>query len=372
MNKVPILLILVFFLGCKDKYDLPVRPTDVSLLVVEGTLNAGQGPTTITLSKTVKVNDPAAFKPVLNAKLSVEDKSGNTLALTESGNGNYTNAQLNLITGQEYRLRIKTTDNKEYLSDYVPVKATPAIDSVTWKKENGNITIYANSHDASNNTRYYKWDYDETWEIRSYYVADYRYTGVGAVIVPAPTYHYRCWKFAKSDKINLASTAALTSDVVSQAPVQIITPGSEKLSIRYSILLKQQALSKEAYSYFQLMKKNTESLGSIFDPQPSELKGNIKCITNPDEGVVGYFTASNITEKRIFITAQEAGWTYPQVCNTERVKNNPDSLQSYLPSFLPWGAEELVPGVITYYLLAPAPCVDCTKRGGDVTMPSYW
>lgn len=372
MNKAPLIVLLLLFLGCKDQYDLEVRPTDVSLLVVEGTLNAGQGPTTITLSKTVKINDPAAFKPVLMAILSVESRNGNIQPFTEVGNGNYSNAQLNLASGQEYRLRIKTADNREYLSDYVVVKQTPAIDSVTWKKENGNIVVYANAHDATNNTRYYKWYHDETWEIHSYYVANYRYTGVGTTIVPAPTYNYRCWKYAGSTKINLASSVQLQSDVISQAPVQVITSGSEKLGVRYSMLLKQQALSKEAYAFFQLMKKNTESLGSIFDPQPSELKGNIQCITNPDEGVVGYLTASNITEKRIFITAQEASWSYPQSCDTTRVRNHQDSLKLWLPHYLPWGAVEPAPGVITFYLFAPSTCVDCTKRGGDLAMPSYW
>src|SRR4051812_48738231 len=119
MNKFRIILALVLFAGCKDRYDLPLRSTDVSLLVVEGVLNVGAGATTtITLSKTVKVNDPTKFKPVLQAKLSVEEKNGPVRLLSEAGTGNYTSSQLGLVVGNEYRLRIKTTDGKEYLSDY--------------------------------------------------------------------------------------------------------------------------------------------------------------------------------------------------------------------------------------------------------------
>lgn len=371
MRTIKIYLFFVILLaGCRDKYELPLRDNDVSLLVVEGVLNAGQGPTNITLSKTVKVNDAASFKPVLQAKLTVEGKNGGSYALSETGNGNYRHNQLPLTFGEEYRLRIQTIDNKEYLSEYLVAKKTPDIDSITWKLENQNLIVYANTHDATNNSRYYKWDYDETWEIRSYYPALYRWVS-GTTIVPTTTFfNNQCWKYAKSNNIEIGSTAQLQSDVVNEAPLQFIPFGSERVSVRYSILVKQQTLTREAYEYFNLMKKNTESIGSIFDPQPSELKGNIKCVTNPDEGVIGYLTASSFTEKRLFITAQEANWKYNEYCPAEKVRNHPDSLKLWLPGYLPFNLEDLFG--IEYYSLAPAACVDCTKRGGDLNRPSYW
>lgn len=359
--------------GCRDRYELPLKETDISLLVVEGNLNAGQGPTNITLSRTVKVNEAAAFKPVLQAKLVVEGKNGGNFPLTENGNGNYTHAQLPLVFGQEYRLRIQTADNKEYLSDYVVAMQVPPIDSITWKKENDRVIIYANTRDLTNTSRYYKWDYDETWEIRSYYFAEFAWLGGTTIVYVPQGYRDRCWKYAKSNTINIGTTAQLQENVVSEAPVQFINPGSEKLSVRYSILLKQQYLTKAAYEYFQLMKKNTEAIGSIFDPQPSELRGNIKCLTNEAEGVIGYLTASSITEKRFFLTSVEANWIFKQDCYSERVRNHPDSIRNWPPAFLPWGGEGgTSPGAPTHYFMAPAVCVDCTQRGGNLNMPSYW
>jgi hypothetical protein len=371
MKRIKVYLFFAVLLaGCREQYELPLKESDVSLLVVEGTLNAGQGPTNILLTRTVKVNEDLAFKPVLNAKLIVEDKNNGSVALNEAGNGNYTHVQLSLIIGQEYRLRIRTNENKEYLSDYVVVRQTPAIDSVSWKKENNGLTIYANTHDASNNTRYYKWDYEETWEIKTYFTAEYKWVG-GSSIVPSPNFNHRCWKYAKSNAITIGSTAQLQSDVVSDAPLLLIPSGSDKLSVRYSILLKQQTLTKEAYEYLKLMKKNTETMGSIFDPQPSELRGNIKCITKPDEGVIGYLTASGFSEKRIFVTAQEADWQYEQDCSYMRVINDPDSINLWVPTYLPFDAERSRGTTIAYYM-SLARCVDCTKRGGDLNKPGYW
>lgn len=374
MNKIKyIAIILLCIGGCKEPYDLELNTSDQSLLVVEGVLNAGQGATNIKLSRTVSFQDNIEFKPVLFAQLSVEDNTGTVYQLTETGAGNYTHNQLPLVFGEEYRLRIKTTDNKEYLSDYVVARSTPDIDSITWKKEDNSLQILASTHDPANETWYYKWDFDETWEIRSFYMAEYEFIGATYTIIPHSMFNYRCWKYASSNTIAIGSSAQLQSDVISESPIHIIPPGSEKLGVRYSILVRQQAISKEAYEYFKLMKKNTESLGSIFDPQPSELKGNIKCLTHPDEGVIGYLTASNYSEKRHFITAQQAAWSYNQDnCFSERVKNDPDSLAGWMPNFLPWGAEEAAPGVALFYYLAPATCVDCTTRGGALDMPSYW
>lgn len=371
MKKITILLFVLFWVGCKDKYDIVLRSTDVSLLVVEGVLDAGTGPTTITLSKTIKVNDRAVFKPELKAKVSVENRSGNSISLAESANGNYINNNLGLVQGQEYRLRIKTSNNKEYLSDYVVAKEAPPIDSITWNKNVDGVMIYANSHDASNKTRYYKWDFDETWEIHSYFPAEYEWIG-GSTIVPSAYTYWKCWKYGSSHTINVGSSAQLVSDVISQSPIVLIPNGSEKISVRYSILLRQQALTKEAYDFYELMKKNTESIGTIFDPQPSDLRGNIKCISNPEEGVIGFITASTITQKRIFITAGDANWSFLQNCNTERVANKPEDIRQWVPYYLPYGAEYSPTGSLVAYYFAPATCVDCTKRGGSIQKPSYW
>lgn len=371
MKRIPYLFFIAFLLltGCRDRYDLPLRDNDISLLVVEGALVVG-GPTGITLSRNAKLTDAVKFKPELNAQVSVEDRTGGRFPLQQMGNGLYVHAQLPMVAGQEYRLHIRTTNNKEYLSDYVTAKQTPEIDSVSWKFEREGVEIYANTHDATNNSLYYKWDYDETWEIRSYFPASYRWTG-GTTIVYAGLHNYICWKYDRSKTILLGSTAQLQSDVVSEAPLTFIPPGAERLGVRYSILVRQQALTKPAYEYLSQMKKNTESLGTIFDPQPSELRGNIRCVSNPEEDVIGYLTASSISEKRLFITAAEAKWRYVQSCESFKIKNLPDSIALWVPGYLPHSAEEMF-GVVTDYYMSAAGCVDCTARGGNLNKPSYW
>ena len=112
-NLFIILFIIVVVAGCKDPYEAALKDTDRSLLVVEGVLNVGPDSTMISLSMTVTVNANTVFKPVSGAMIRVEDKNGNSTPLNAMSAGFYGNA-LNLAPGSDYRLRIKTPDNKEY------------------------------------------------------------------------------------------------------------------------------------------------------------------------------------------------------------------------------------------------------------------
>ena len=107
--------------------------------------------------------------------VTVEGKDNTTRQLTMNGDGIYTSPNLNLVLNQEYRLRIVTANGKEYLSEYVVAKKTPLIDSVSFRQNDKGVQIYVTTHDNTNNTRYYLWNYDETWEIRTYYFSNYKY-----------------------------------------------------------------------------------------------------------------------------------------------------------------------------------------------------
>jgi hypothetical protein len=121
-----------------------------------------------------------------------------------------------------------------------------------------------------------------------------------------------------------------------------------------------------------MMKKNTESLGTIFDAQPSEIKGNVHCMSDPGELVIGYVSAAVIEEKRFFISANELrGWNFDQGCRKSDIPNHPDSIKDAYSGGLSIFDAIYAP-VITRYEVAPIGCVECTARGGSLTKPSYW
>src|ERR1700742_2694568 len=157
-------LLLFILLCCKKPYSPPASSTPNSYLVVEGIINSGNDSTVIILSKTVQLTSKTIYNPVLGATVTVEGEQNGVYYLIDNTNsGHYRSLySLNLSPSQKYRLRI-VNGNRQYLSDFVAAKLTPPIDSVGYNILNGDVNVYVNTHDPANNTRYYSWDYDETW-----------------------------------------------------------------------------------------------------------------------------------------------------------------------------------------------------------------
>jgi len=176
-----------------------------------------------------------------------------------------------------------------------------------------------------------------------------------------------CWGGATETNILIASSNKLSSDIIDNYQVTTIPRGSIKLSVRYSILVKQHALTSQAYEFFRRLKKNTEETGSVFDAQPSELKSNIHCVSNPDEQVVGYVDVSSEETKRIFIKKSDVpDWQYNTPCALDTIALLPTEIQ-------PAAGIGLVP--ISFagggFTAALPVCVDCTRTGTDVK-PPFW
>ncbi|HTD93383.1 MAG TPA: DUF4249 domain-containing protein, partial [Chitinophagaceae bacterium] len=371
------LLLLIFF-GCKEKFEPNLKSISETYLVVDGVLNAGSGSTSIRLTRSFKLDRTAELIGELNAKVTVEGKDNSTRQLTSGGSGYYVSAGLNLSVDQDYRLRIKTVDGKEYLSEYVTARLTPPVDSIGWHRtQNNGVQFYVNTSDPSNKTLYYRWEYEETWEIHSFYYSRYRYVDTIAnsyVLERKPSELVNiCWRYHVSSNILLGSSVRLQNDRIFEAPLVLVSRGDDKLAIRYSILLRQYSLDKAGYEFYDLLRKNTESLGTIFDAQPSQIRGNITCTSDPSQVVIGYITARTVQEKRIFVTkADIPDWKFVESCPTTQVP--PDSIDLYFGALGlgPYEASTRPNGSIEYYLGADQTCVDCTKRGGSVIKPSYW
>ena len=183
---------------------------------------------------------------------------------------------------------------------------------------------------------------------------------------------------AQSTNINLGSTANLSADVISKFPLQTISYySSNRLVTRYSILVKQNVLSKGAYEWKEKLKKNTEELGSIFDAQPSETSGNIHNPADPSEQVIGFVECSSQTTKRIFINRSDLPnvfvFTGYENCSIDSVGLDNTALSLAFGSGAEWPIEYLVKGVVTVAMKGSnVSCIDCRTQGGVNVKPSFW
>ena len=370
------LIIALTVICCKKVYQPPAITVNYNFLVVEGVINTGTAAiTTIKLSRTRSLGDSSvSLRTEKGAQVQIESESGNTFLLSDKGNGIYQSVALSLNPTLRYRLRITTTVGSTYQSAFVAAKQTPAIDSVTWQRDK-DLKIFVHTHDPANHTLYYRWEFDETWQYRAAYQASMGVKNRIIFYLDSTNQTYNCWGTEHSTNIITASTAVLAKDVISYTPVRVITDSTEKPAIRYSINVLQFALTEDAYNYWEILKKNTQQTGTIFDPQPSQNNGNLKCISNPEEPVLGFVSACSVTEKRIFINNNQlVNWVYidPAVSNCVQTTGSQDPnnfLHFIYPdtTFSPYYF--ITPGTVA---ILKTPCLDCTRRGGTNSKPSFW
>jgi hypothetical protein len=370
-------LFYLFFAGCIEPYPSPISDAQVGFLVVDGYLDGMDGGANVVLERAAPLASTEPSPSELGAIVSVEDSEGNFYTLDEAEPGVYRQPNLPVLSSRGYRLHIKTTDEKEYVSDFISAKSVPPIDSITWavSDDRNVIEISVTTHDDDAQTRYYQWSFEETFQYQSAYMAYYKIVNGEAVVVPGGIPTYECWRTTPSQEIIIASSQNLIQDIIYKQPVTSLVKGSQKLSDRYSILIKQRSLSRKAYDYWYNLQQTTENLGGLYDPQPGQVTGNLTCTNEPNKTVLGYFDVVSSTEKRIFIDHNDLPGDM-QIkpvdagCVTDTVLLNRipffDSNNFSLITEVYEG-----PSLIGY-LYAKKRCADCRLQKGVTTKPDFW
>lgn len=371
MKKTPFIFVILITVatGCRQTYTPPVIAHPPSYLVVEGFIeNNSEDTTFFSLSRTTVLGDTSAFLPERGAGVTIEDSTGNTWSLSEIRPGIYGYPPFPFNTNTKYRLHIVTGGRDEYASDYVPLVSNPPIDSISWKRSDDplhlGVTLFANTHDPQNNTHYYRWSCNETWQYHVKFFATWTY--INNAPAPFIDTFYICWRSDNSPNVALASSTQLAQDVIYQAPILLIPLNSQKLQMRYSVLVRQYALTKEAFNWWQILQKNTENIGSIFGVQPSANTGNIHCLNDTSQQVIGFIAGGNTQKQRIFISNDQVQpWTYDDDCFDTLVSAG--KIQQFLNSgFLLFRVEGP-----SSFRISHNYCVNCTLTGTN-KQPSFW
>ena len=380
---------LLIALSCQDPYVPGLSNQDQSsVLVVEGFINASGPQTRYILSRTIPIQEQDGGENdqstrVSGARISIEREDG--LLYQDQhidSEGAYILSHAALDASHRYRLRI-VLGQDEYISDFVEVKQSPEIEGVSWEETEGGVQLYVSTKDENNASHYYLWEYEETWRFSAQYHSSVVFeNGVLRDRLRDEMVNV-CFFSETSSAINITTTTGLGKDVVHEYPITLIAPSSEKIELRYSILVKQRVLSKEGFSYWDNMKKNSENLGDIFGTMPVELRGNIQNVNNTRESVIGLVEAGTITEKRVFIDQSDldihrytrtenpfyAGCSLSDTLTTSQTIEILQNSNSLMPVYgLSQNPASPIP---THYLYSTRRCADCTVRGRR-DAPAFW
>lgn len=368
MKQTIFIAFILLLSGCIDEYH-PKGIEEVSdLLVIEGTITDNES--IFILRRSVGLSEALrGTETVDNALLYVENENGERINGYFTQKGRYYVPTTELIPEQKYRLHI-SIGGEEYESTFLAPLFTPEIDSVFPMKRGQGEPVYmcVSTHDPSNQSRYYLWSYKEHWEVTAELAAnagvDENDRRVDYNLFTSNNTYY-CWGDDSSKVLILDTSEKLSENVISQKRLTEIACDNDKLSVLYYIAVQQKQIRKEAYDYYSNIQKNIEQTGSIFAPVPSEMKGNIRCITNPDLPVIGYIDVSTITKKDLFVPKEQGLYETPIRTCLGFVTEDPEY------AYPTWAYYLYQEGLPTQW--APFSCVDCRiKYRATKNKPDFW
>lgn len=375
-------LLLVFlgimgFLGsCRTPYDPEIPATELRILVVEGYLDTEGKASELKLSRTVPLSSEASMLPELGATVMLRGQNGQQFDLTEKGDGIYL-FERNIDESQTYVLEILLRSGERFTSEELKPIVTPEILDGGYLRDEDGVEVFVSTQ-GNAEADDFLWTYEETWiyrpRIRTTWIYDPQIRDVR--LRTEGEQNSLCFKTETSPDIILETSSRFQDQVVFQRTIVEIPVGDERIMERYSILVSQKGIASKDVQFWEILKKNTEDIGSIFSPLPSLIGGNIKGLDNQTP-VIGQVSLGVIRQKRIYVNRNDvAPWNYidPQF-NDCVIAENPVMIPEYTTVFgngsiVP--ARELMVGTtIVGFFPSSRRCTDCTLYASPVR-PEFW
>lgn len=375
-NYIFILFLLTSISSCVEKYWPEIEKYE-NVLVVDGLLTNGDDPIIVRLSISSSIND-GELLPVEGGELYITDQDQMEMPLTEMGSGIYQvlDSSFHGQVGGSYQLHISLPNGRNYVSDICHLEEPSPIDSVYGVIESSvvinsshilkGIQFYIDNHTNLTDTSYYMWRLTQTFKYQATFSLDYTWEGE-YIPYPNPDSLRTCWFTSQVNHIFTFSTEYLDEPVIKRLPLNYVSTETKRLSIRYSLLVKQLSLSKSAFDFWNAIQQQNIEHGNLYSHQPIQIKGNMQNVTNAEETVLGYFTVAGSTKKRIYIDRQPLDYYYDECTpDFESMRNIRFEPEEFWPIYLTnVPSKGLAMG-------NNEACFDCRLEGGSLTPPDFW
>jgi len=379
-----IALSAALFSACITPFAIGEIDTYGGTLVIEGDIILN-GTTKVYLSESRALDSGKPFVYITDAQVFILSEHGETYTSTVVAEP-YTSPYYLIDTkdfpiDRAYFLSVFLRDGTQFISDPITPLVTPDIDSIEFEVQEPQTAVdfFVTTYATQNSSPYFRWSFTEDWEFTSIYDPNVYYNIGTNGLYPYSSFNkpniYYCWNQSKSSDILVAKTDHLDNNIVYRQFIHTIDNKSDKISYLYSMELQQMSISEEAYIYWDNMRKNTQEIGGIFSPQPSEVLGNIRAVRvdgKPTPKVLGYISAGTLSTKRIFVDEEELGIHQQTLICDRRAGYSSERFSLYQMGYRPLMAsidEELG---ISEEWWTPLFCIDCTKRGGTKNKPPFW
>lgn len=301
MKNYIILLLGFVLIGCVEPVPIET-PEDLGFIVVDGYVSDGIGPYSVSISRTSKYGSvfEGRIEVINNASVVIRDSQGNPTFLDQQvENGPYLTPQsFRGVTGETYTLQITTARGERYASLPETIPEGTEIEDVElrFKEISGEnvlspitgIEAYAKWNDPQGIQNFTMWRAQGI-----YFIKTFPENFVQPSVGPQPkSCCAECYIYEPdiTGGFTIHNDQNQDGNEIVELAVFIEDNGA-RFNAPYYLRVEQLSLTGRAFQFYNLVKTQSEISGSIFDPPPAQISGNIINLDDPNEPSLGYFGA---------------------------------------------------------------------------------
>jgi hypothetical protein len=308
MRRLSTILLLFLLTACVEEVRLPIRQVQPRL-VVDGLITdeAPPYPVKLTLSGAYSSGSGFPEELIINgAIVTITDNTDQTVTLEQDPlQPSYywvRDPAFRGKPGHRYTLKVILPDGTVYVSApelLAPVAPLERVDA-TFRQGMGSLgqsdlyTILIDTKDPATPGDYYRWStysYVPRWAS-----FDPQHPPLSALGPPCST--CSCWVPYYSQLTNVLSDALINGNIISGRSVfnsPVYAVGKHYVEVR------QYSLTRQAFQYWTHFEEQRVRTGSLFDPQPASIEGNVRQQGDSTVLALGYFGASAVSRQRLVI-----------------------------------------------------------------------
>jgi hypothetical protein len=279
----------LLLVSCLDKIGVPLRQ-ETQKMVVEGLITNDPKFVSLKISQTTSFGNANSIEPLKNAYVEVRSSTSEVIIFRpvpdELGFYRPNNRQWAGKEGVSYSIYIALADGRTFQSVAQKLPKSVAIENLDTTFVNGISPGFQTSvsfKDPAETENYYRWTAFGFHIRLSTGADDGRCCN-------------RCWILKRENSVNLLSDFLVNGSLVKNRPVYF----SPFYAIgKHLIEIQQFTISKEAFLFWTRYKDQQQRTGTIFDPLPAALTGNVFNTNDSKDIALGFFEVSGVSRKRI-------------------------------------------------------------------------
>lgn len=361
--------------SCIDEFNAELPDSDQTFLVVEGSI-CGNSTNTFHLSRSLSLSpspEDVINRHITDAQVMVcgSDDTKVPAKMTTPGNYELKVGKLNAST--EYWLKIEWK-GKTFMSEpALPLAAPKIIDLHFEQPHEDQVVQMLITPEApqKGEVQYFRWNYTEDWEIRTPYHHEWDYFPENDSIAQTELPLSRGWSKELYHPSIIGNNTDYVNGEIRNMNIFSVDHLDMRFNYLYRVTITQRAISREEYEYERLSQRQSDDMGGLFTPQPSELPTNVHC-TDGSTKAIGYVGVSlNTTKAELYIRNNEVGYRVARVPRmpTQEELGMYTRPQLYTQQFRILYYDEMA-GDITWI---ERWALDCTTWGADpLARPEGW